>query len=249
VKVGFFVSSQLGLVLCNITIMKWILSLLILLFSITINYSCNDNEVSQAVKYKYLALGDSYTYGESVCETCSFPVQLIDTLYKYHDEDVSLLSIAQTGWTTTNLINQINTINPSNDYDLVTLLIGVNNQYQRIPFSIYEEEFPAILETAIFLARNDHNRVIVISIPDYSFTPLGQLYSNSNVISNEIAQYNEFSSSLCEQENIYFEDITDITVLGLVQPDLVAPDGLHLSKLTYSKIVERIFEKASSVLH
>ena len=106
-----------------------------------------------------------------MCERCSFPVQLSDTLFKYYDEDISLLSIAQTGWTTTNLINQISTINPLNDYDLVTLLIGVNNQYQRIPFSVYEEDFPYLLETAILLAKNNHNRVIVISIPDYSYTP------------------------------------------------------------------------------
>ena len=228
--------------------MKRIKFSLILIISVQTFYSCDDNDASEEIKYKYLALGDSYTYGQGVCETCSFPVQLLDTLFKYYDEDISLLSIAQTGWTTTNLINQISTINPLNDYDLVTLLIGVNNQYQSIPFSVYQEEFPYLLETAILLAKNNHNRVIVISIPDYSYTPFGQNYSNSNSISDEIAQYNDFASSICEQENVYFEDITDLTVLGLVQPELVASDGLHLSALTYRKIVDRIFQKASSIL-
>ena len=125
--------------------MRRILSSLIILFIIISFYSCDDNQVSQVFKYKYLALGDSYTYGESVCESCSFPVQLSDTLYKYYDEEIGLLSIAQTGWTTTNLINQIRTINPSNDYDLVTLLIGVNNKYQGISFAVYEEEIPTLL--------------------------------------------------------------------------------------------------------
>ena len=67
-------------------------------------------------------------------------------------------------------------------------------------------------------------KVIVISIPDYSFTPFGQFYSNTELVSNEIAKYNEFVFDLCEQENIYFEDITDLTILGLVQPELVASD-------------------------
>ena len=217
-------------------------------FFISLFYACDDNESSQIFKYKYLALGDSYTYGEGVCESCAFPVQLSDTLYTYHNEVINLLSIAQTGWTTTNLIDQLSIISPSNDFDLVTLLIGVNNQFQGIPFAVYQEEFPYLLEKAIFLAKNDHNRVIVISIPDYSFTPFGQFYSNTDVVSNEINQYNEFASNVCEQKNVYFEDITNITVLGLDQPELIAPDGLHLSELTYSKIVYRIFQKASSLL-
>jgi len=226
------------------TLPLFILSLFFITF-----YTCDENQPSQVFNYKYLALGDSYTYGQGVCESCSFPVQLVDTLYKHYDEDINLLSIAQTGWTTSNLIDQISSIMPSDDYDFVTLLIGVNNQYQGIPFTVFEEEFPILLEKAILLAKNDHNRVIVISIPDYSYTPFGQFYSNTELVSNEIARYNEFVSGLCEQENIYFEDITDLTILGLVQPELVASDGLHLSELTYSKIVGRIFHKASSLLN
>jgi len=228
--------------------MKPTISSIILYFFILLFYACDDNESSQIFEYKYLALGDSYTYGEGVCESCAFPVQLLDTLYTFHNEEINLLSIAQTGWTTTNLIDQLSIISPSNDFDLVTLLIGVNNQFQGIPFAVYQEEFPYLLEKAIFLAKNDHNRVIVISIPDYSFTPFGQFYSNTDVVSNEINQYNEFASNVCEQKNVYFEDITNITVLGLDQPELIAPDGLHLSELTYSKIVYRIFQKASSSL-
>ena len=234
--------------LYNTTIMKTAISSLKLFFYISLFYSCNDNDSSQVFIYKYLALGDSYTYGEGVCESCAFPIQLSDTLYTYLDEEINLLSIAQTGWTTTNLIDQISIINPSNNFDLVTLLIGVNNQFQRIPFAVYEEEFPYLLEKAIMLAKNDHNRVIVISIPDYSFTPFGQFYSNTDLVSNEINQYNEFASNVCEQKDVYFEDITDISILGLDQPELIASDGLHLSELTYSKIVNRIFQKASSIL-
>src|ERR1700749_2775390 len=97
--------------------------------------------VTIAGKIKYLALGDSYTIGQSVCETCRYPEQLNASLQAIYPQTNFLLKIiAKTGWTTTNLISAINTENPSSDYDLVTLLIGVNNQYQGRSFSIYEEE-------------------------------------------------------------------------------------------------------------
>ena len=222
--------------------------LLISIFFITCFNSDIDKDFPQISNYKYLAMGDSYTYGQGVCDTCSFPNQLMDTLNKVHPNNLDLLSIAQSGWTTTDLINRLINVNPPNDFDLVTLLIGVNNQFSRIPFSVYEEEFPILLEKAISLAKNDRNKVIVISIPDYSFTPIGQYYTPPGIVSDEISQYNDFLSIKCQQESVYFQDITDISRLGLEQPDLVASDNLHLSEVAYSKIVERLFNKASSIL-
>ena len=222
--------------------------LLISIFFITCFNSDIDKDFPQISNYKYLAMGDSYTYGQGVCDTCSFPNQLMDTLNKVHANNLDLLSIAQSGWTTTDLINRLINVNPPNDFDLVTLLIGVNNQFSRIPFSVYEEEFPILLEKAISLAKNDRNKVIVISIPDYSFTPIGQYYTPPGIVSDEISQYNDFLSIKCQQESVYFQDITDISRLGLEQPNLVASDNLHLSEVAYSKIVERLFNKASSIL-
>ena len=222
--------------------------LLIPIFFISCSNSDIDKDLSPISGYKYLAMGDSYTQGEGVCDSCSFPKQLLDSLNKGQVNNLTLLSIAQTGWTTTDLINGVVDINPPNVYDLVTLLIGVNNQFRRIPFSVYEEEFPILLEKAIILGKNDRNKVIVISIPDYSYTPIGQYYTTPEIVSDEISQYNDFASIKCQQENVYFQDITDISKLGLEQPDLVASDDLHLSEVAYSKIVERIFNKASSIL-
>ena len=222
--------------------------LLIPIFFISCFNSDNNIDLPPVSGYKYLAMGDSYTFGEGVCDACSFPNQLLDTLNKGQANNLTLLSIAQTGWTTTDLINGIVSIDPPNDYDIVTLLIGVNNQFRRLPFSVYEEEFPILLEKAIYFGKNDRNKVIVISIPDYSFTPIGQYYTTPEIVSDEISQYNDFASIKCQQENVYFQDITDISRLGLEQPDLVASDDLHLSEVAYSKIVERIFNKASSIL-
>ena len=193
--------------------------------------------------FKYLALGDSYTIGQSVCETCRFPVQLKDSIGKYlnPNDTFQVKIIAQTGWTTTNLKSAIVTENPSNDYDLVTLLIGVNNQYQNKPFNLYEQEFPELVNEAIQFAKGDRYKVIVVSIPDYAFTPYG---NGSQSISNGIDLYNTFAENYCSSNNITFINITDITRLGLAQPELVATDGLHPSTIAYSKFVQRILPKA-----
>lgn len=192
---------------------------------------------------KILSLGDSYTIGESVCETCRFPEQLKDSLLMSFGTDKSfeLKVIAKTGWTTTNLINAIKGENINEDFDLVTLLIGVNNQYQGRPFSIYENEFPQLVDTAISKARSNKNNVIVVSIPDYAYTPFGQ---NNTNISSEIDKYNTYAENYCLVNNITYVNITDITRMGLENIDLVASDGLHPSKLAYSKFVERIMPYA-----
>lgn len=196
--------------------------------------------------YQYLALGDSYTIGQSVCATCRFPIQLKTQLENtLRNTTVKTDVIATTGWTTTNLINEINAQNRSADYDLVTLLIGVNNQYQHKPFSLYESEFPELVNKAIALAKGDKTNVIVVSIPDYAYTPYGN--GNAN-ISTEISQYNTFAQEYCNHNQIEFINITDITQQGLVNPELVASDGLHPSELAYTKFVERILPKAKICL-
>ena len=196
--------------------------------------------------YKYLALGDSYTIGQSVCDTCRFPEQLKSKLKTaFPNDNISLNIIATTGWTTTQLINAINIQNPNVDNDLVTLLIGVNNQYQHKPFSLYESEFPALVNTAIALGKGDKTNVIVVSIPDYAYTPYGN--GNTN-ISAEITQYNMFAQNYCIENQIEFVYITDITQQGLINPGLVASDGLHPSQIGYQKFVERLLPVAIEVL-
>ncbi|GGD19437.1 SGNH/GDSL hydrolase family protein [Flavobacterium orientale] len=199
---------------------------------------------------KYLALGDSYTIGQSVCDACRFPEQLKDSLKNYLNasDTISVKVVAQTGWTTTNLKTGIINENLIAQYDLVTLLIGVNNQYQNSPFLLYETEFPELLQTAIFLAKGDKNRVIVISIPDYAFTPFGQSSSNPESISAQLDNYNLFAKNYAESQGINFVNITDITRDGLNNPLLVASDNLHPSELAYSKFVERLLPIAKQKL-
>jgi lysophospholipase L1-like esterase len=218
---------------------------LLLIGCSTENISTTNPEPNKIIKY--LALGDSYTIGQSVCETCRFPIQLQTELKNnLTPKDVFITNIiAQTGWTTTNLKSAISAQSPSNDYDFVTLLIGVNNQYQNRPFSLYELEFPELVNIAVTKVKGIKANVIVVSIPDYAYTPFG---NGNTTISSQIDAYKAFAENYCIQNNITFVNITDITRQGLAQPNLVASDGLHPSELAYSKFVERIFPKAKVVL-
>lgn len=197
-------------------------------------------------EFKILALGDSYTIGQSVCDTCNFPEQLKDSLASnYKNENFSVKIIAKTGWTTTDLKTAIRKQAPTKDYDLVTLLIGVNNQFQNKSFSLYTDEFPQLVKTAIEQAQGDKNKIIVVSIPDYAYTPFG---NSDSSISRGIDQYNTFAKDYCEANNIVFVNITDITREGLENPALVATDRLHPSTLAYSKFTERILPFASKLI-
>lgn len=199
----------------------------------------------------YLALGDSYTIGQSVCETCRYPEQLKSNLKTAIPKtDFSLKVIARTGWTTSNLITAIKNENLAPNYDLVTLLIGVNNQFQHMDFSLYEKEFPELLNKAITLAKGDYKNVIVLSIPDYAYTSFGKSYGETGraKISAEIDQYNMFAENYCKTKSVTFITITDITRQGLDNPGLVASDGLHPSEYAYKLFVERILPKAKVAL-
>lgn len=202
-------------------------------------------------KINYLALGDSYTIGQSVCETCRYPEQLKSSLKAiYPETDFSLKVIARTGWTTANLISAINSENPDSNYDLVTLLIGVNNQYQHMDFSVYQKEFPILLNKAIALAKGNIKNVIVLSIPDYAYTPFASNYGDTYKMktSIEIDKYNTFAESICISNGVSFISITDITRQGLSNTSLVASDGLHPSQSAYKMFVDRIFYKVKMIL-
>lgn len=192
----------------------------------------------------YLALGDSYTIGQSVCNSCNFPAQLAESFKTTTDSVLTFRIIATTGWRTDNLISAIENADLAPNYNLVTLLIGVNNQYQNRNFSQYETEFPTLLQTAIRLAGNDPSNVIVLSIPDYAYTQYGQNRSNPEQISSDLDNYNAFAEKTTLEAGVTFLNITDITRRGLDEPNLVASDGLHPSELAYAEFVERLLPLA-----
>jgi lysophospholipase L1-like esterase len=184
---------------------------------------------------RYLALGDSYTIGESVPSEGDWPNQLVDSLSNrlpgtyFHPAHI----IATTGWTTANLsqamdAQQIDTA----QFDLVSLLIGVNNQYQGLSLEAYEVEFVALLERAVDLTGGQPDRVFVVSIPDYGYTPFGQ--GNQANISQQLAQFNASCATLTEQAGIAHYNITPISQQWPGAGNWVAPDGLHPSGAQYA---------------
>jgi lysophospholipase L1-like esterase len=196
---------------------------------------------SQTIKIKepvrFLALGDSYTIGQSVPVNDRWPSQFVAELGKqgYNVEELKI--IAQTGWTTASLQNAINQQMPLNDFTLVSLLIGVNNQFHGGSIDTYTVQFRDLLQQAIFLAGNNPQHVFVLSIPDYAYTPFG---NGDPLISAEIDLFNGVNRFITSTYNIRYIDITPISRLGLSNPYLIASDGLHPSGDMYRLWVEEI---------
>jgi lysophospholipase L1-like esterase len=206
----------------------------------TISNEVSGPHLNESGTYNYLALGDSYTIGASVENNDSFPLQLKDRLEQGIKIKVNTEIIAVTGWRTDNLLDAVSRGTQLPSYDLVTLLIGVNNQYQGKPFSVYTREFPQLLEKAIALAYGNPKNVVVISIPDYAYTPFAE-GRNTDKISKEIDEYNAFAKSVALQNGVPFVNITDITRNGLSNPELVAGDGLHPSGEAYKRFVDVLY--------
>lgn len=197
--------------------------------------------------YFYLALGDSYTIGTGIDPKDSYPSQLALTLNSRAGVSVHLEVIATNGWRTDNLIRAIEEKNRP-EYSFVTLLIGVNNQFQGIRFSVFQDEFKKLLNMSIALAANRPEHVIVISIPDYTYTPRGSIYDFGGTTSDQIDDYNTFARNTAIERGSRFINITDISRKGLKQPDLIAPDSLHLSGKAYKQVVERLLPAFDKIL-
>ncbi|MBK7427272.1 MAG: SGNH/GDSL hydrolase family protein [Saprospiraceae bacterium] len=190
---------------------------------------------------RYLALGDSYTIGEDVAETESYPFQLFDKL-KQSGIPVNMHKIiARTGWTTADLKNGITQEKVDSNWHLVSLLIGVNNQYRGQPISRFETEFRELLEWAIALADGKPERVFVVSIPDYGVTPFGINSGKGPLISMELDNYNSIKENIAGEYNVAFYYITDISRQAENDPSLLAPDKLHPSGKMYKLWLDRFF--------
>ncbi len=180
---------------------------------------------------RLLALGDSYTIGQSVPHSGSWPYQLADSLENNYGVSVEEVKVvATTGWRTDNLKMATSNAELDSTYDLVGLLIGVNNQFQNKPIAQYYEEFPELLDWAIALASGDTNKVFVYSIPDYAYTPFGN--GNTN-ISVALDVYNRINDSITRNRGVAYYDITPISRTGLDNPNMVASDNLHPSSEQY----------------
>ena len=186
----------------------------------------------------WLALGDSYTIGQSVTEAERFPAQTANALKQSGININTPTYIATTGWTTNDLMNSIVSQNPGN-YDVVSLLIGVNDQYQRHDTTGYRQRFTDLLTKAIQLVNGKKENVFVVSIPDYSITPFAA-GSDTAQIRKEIDWFNDINKNVTANYNCLYLDITPSTREGRYNRSLIATDGLHPSGVEYKRWADRL---------
>ena len=200
------------------------------------NQHPSENDLHPAT---YLALGDSYTIGEQVPASESFPLQLVQLLradgYQIADPHI----VAKTGWTTDELEAGIDKAELLARYDWVTLLIGVNNQYRGRSVDEYQKEFRTLLHRALSFTGNRKDRVLVLSIPDWGVTPFAE-GRDRRQIANEIDAYNAAAASICSEENIQFISITDGTREAARDLSLLTGDGLHPAGKEYRRWAEKL---------
>ncbi len=216
--------------------MRWI-ALTALLASCT---SVPDTQTTTQAGPRYLALGDSYTIGESVPAAGRFPHQLARELGIAEPR-----IIARTGWTTDELNAAIDAANPQGPYDLVTLLIGVNNQYRGRDAEQYRGEFAALLQRAIGFAGGDAQKVVVVSIPDWGVTPFAEGRDRPKIAS-ELDRYNAINREEATRAGARYADITPISRRD--DTTLVAEDKLHPSARQYTEWVRVILPEAKAAL-
>ncbi len=183
---------------------------------------------------RFLALGDSYTIGESVDPAQRWPVQLAALLRAEGIPIDDPIVIAQTGWTTAELSAGIDRANPTGSHDLVSLLIGVNNQYRGLDVEAYRREFVALLERAIRLAGRDPSRVVVLSIPDWSVTRYAAGRDRAT-IATDIDRFNAINREEAGRSGARYVDVTPISRAASTDSPFIASDGLHPSGKMYAE--------------
>jgi len=202
---------------------------------------------------RFLALGDSYTIGESVRESERWPVQLATRLREHGIAIDAPRIIATTGWTTDELSAAMDDSTFAPPYALVTLMIGVNNQYRCRDVQEYRTQFSTLLARAIQLAGGDASRVIVVSIPDWGVTPYGRGSGvDTAQIARELDAFNDAAHGIAMQQHAQFVDIADLSRpygdQDAFDRSLITGDGLHPSAAMYTRWVERILPIAEARL-
>jgi lysophospholipase L1-like esterase len=195
---------------------------------------------------RYLALGDSYTIGESVPEKDRWPNQLA-TLLEAEGRRAEVTIIARTGWTVDELWKGIKANPPTGTYDLVTLLIGVNDQYRGYPVDGYREDFQFMLGKAIEYAGRDPNKVVVLSIPDWGFTPFAA-DRNTEPISQQIDEFNAVNLEETQSVGAHYVDVTVISRMAMDDFDLITGDRLHPSGKMYTMWAEKVLPVVKEIL-
>lgn len=204
---------------------------------------------AHAADLRFLALGDSYTIGEGVEPDGRWPDQLAMALRKSGSAIGAPEIVARTGWTTDELSAAMERHTFAPPYDLVTLLIGVNNQYRGRDVDNYRAEFRALLQRAIVLAGDRPHRVVVVSIPDWGATVFGQHCGrDTQNIARELNLYNAANADVAAELHVHYADVTAASRDRGNQADMLVGDGLHPSAAMYARWLDAILPSAQAAL-
>jgi acyl-CoA thioesterase-1 len=203
------------------------------------NQNLNTNSSDQT-QFTLLALGDSYTIGEGVDEDQRWPNQFIQVAYENGVDFISSRIIAETGWKSNDLINAIESSNFDKKYDYISLLIGVNNQFNSKPVNEFKKDLDKLL-IKINNLKKKNGSVLIISIPDWGSSPFG-LGFDRNEISNEINTFNNSLKSFANNNGLDYVDVTEISRRAINEPNLIAVDNLHPSGIMYLEWAKKIFQ-------
>ncbi|HRO43783.1 MAG TPA: SGNH/GDSL hydrolase family protein [Flavipsychrobacter sp.] len=197
--------------------------------------------------YTYLALGDSYTIGEQVPLQENFPYQTVRLLREKRIEVADPVIVAKTGWTTDELAMAVREEGIKETFSIVTLLIGVNNQYRGREIENYKQEFTQLLDQAIVFANGHTQNVFVLSIPDWGITPFAH-DKDRNKVAREIDAYNLVKKEITAAHTCNYLNITDSTRKNGTIAEYLAEDGLHPSAKEYKIWAERLAPMIEEIL-
>ncbi|WP_316769425.1 SGNH/GDSL hydrolase family protein [Pedobacter frigiditerrae] len=227
-----------------------------ILFSLCLLLGCEKSATQNMIarptnsnSLTYLALGDSYTIGEAVTAQESFPYQLVSQIKGQGFGFDAPRIVAKTGWTTDELKAAIKAENITQTFDVVTLLIGVNNQYRGYSETTYRKEFKELLQTALTFARGNKSRVFVVSIPDWGVTPFGKNSGKDiKIIAQQIDAFNAINKEETLAMGVSYTDITAGSRVASTDTSLIAKDGLHPSGKMYGEWVSALLPSIKKAL-
>lgn len=201
---------------------------------------------SSKSEFSFLALGDSYTIGHGVPSKSSWPYQFSKKINVHGIYINTIDVIAKTGWRTDNLLTALNEETPSKKYNLISLMIGVNNQFQGKSLELFREDLRSLIQFSRKLLKTENSTLFVLSIPDYGATPFGRI--ERETIKKEIDEWNETIQTICKEESLLFVDITAISRLALQDEKLTSKDNLHPSAKMYALWVDEIIVQLQSFI-
>ncbi|NNC93947.1 MAG: SGNH/GDSL hydrolase family protein [Chitinophagales bacterium] len=205
-------------------------------------------QANQSDTLKYIALGDSYTVGTGVTLEERWSEQLVDSLLLYGYEFEPVVYVGQNGWNSTALNNALNQGLLQNTYDLVSVMIGVNDQFWNGSKNVLKDNLRCILDFSINLAGGDTSNILMLNIPDWGTTPVGQNFGDTALIAASIKSYNVAIEEVADQYGLHVSNIFPVSKAAIGDTTMVASDNLHFSGKMYGLWVDEIFPKVLDIL-